>query len=67
VEHIKNRIENVLKRNAATRTARINVAVCGPVVTIHGQVYDQKERAAVRSAIELIPGVQHVEDLLTIA
>lgn len=66
VQHVKNRIENVLKRNAATRAARINVAVCGPVVTVHGQVYDQEERTAVRNAIELIPGVEHVEDLLTI-
>ena len=67
VQHVRNRIENVLKRNAATRAARINVAVCGPVVTIHGEVYDQEERAAVRNAIGLIPGVQHVEDFLTIA
>lgn len=49
VQHVKNRIENVLKHNAATRAARINVAVCGPVVTIHGHVYDQEERAAVKN------------------
>ena len=67
VQHVRNRIVQVLKRNAAARAARMNVAVCGPVVTIHGQVHDQDERAAVKNAIELIPGVQHVEDLLTIA
>ncbi len=66
VQHVHKRIENVLTRCAAARAARINVAVCGPVVTIHGQVHDQEERTAVHNAIELIPGVQHVEDRLTI-
>lgn len=67
VQHVRNRIEHVLIRKAAAMAARINVAVCGPVVTIHGQVHDQEERIALKNAIELIPGVQHVEDLLTIA
>jgi osmotically-inducible protein OsmY len=66
VEHVRNRIENVLTRIAAARAARISVAVCGPIVTIHGKVHDQEERAAVKNAVELIPGVQHVEDLLTV-
>jgi osmotically-inducible protein OsmY len=66
VEQVKHKIEDALRSAAELEAKRINVAVSGATVTLDGRVRDAAERSAVNNAAASAPGVQQVEDLLTV-
>ncbi len=67
-DDVKRRIEDALKRHAGVEAQRINVNVRdGGHVTLDGYVHDWRERQAAEYAAWSAPGVQGVEDRLTIS
>lgn len=68
VPDIKQKIEDALKRNATTEAKDIRVTVHdGRKVTLEGNVHSWYERQAVKTAAWSAPGVQSVEDRLTLS
>jgi osmotically-inducible protein OsmY len=65
VPDLKQKIENALKRSAATKASDIRVTVHdGGRVTLEGNTYSWSERQAAIKAAWSAPGVQSVEDHL---
>ncbi len=63
---VKDRIENALKRNAEVESGGIRVSVSGPKVTLEGKVKAWHERSVAERAAWAVPGVNAVEDRLTV-
>jgi osmotically-inducible protein OsmY len=63
---VKLKIENALKRNAATDANHIIVETSGDKVTLRGHVRSWAERDEAEYAAWAAPGVTKVEDLITI-
>ena len=67
-DDVKRKIEDALKRNAAVEAERINVNVHdGGHVSLDGFIDDWREREAAEYAAWSAPGVQSVENRLTIS
>ncbi|MCH4559148.1 BON domain-containing protein [Mesorhizobium jarvisii] len=66
VSDIKKRIEDALKRNAATEAQAIRVNVLNGKVTLEGKVRAWSERQAAERAAWSSPGVRTVEDRISI-
>jgi osmotically-inducible protein OsmY len=64
---IKTRIENALKRSALVEANDIRVVVIDDEVTLEGKVHAWDERSAAERAAWSAPGVNSVEDRLTIS
>jgi osmotically-inducible protein OsmY len=68
VPDLKQKIENALKRSAATKVSDIRVTVHeGGRITLEGSVHTWYERQAAKTAAWSAPGVQSVEDRLTLS
>ena len=65
VQDVKRRIEDALKRNAEIEAKDIRVTVSGSKVTLAGTIHDWVEHDAIKNAAWSAPGVQSVEDRLT--
>jgi len=63
---VKHRIEDALKRNAELEAGAIRVNVVGGKVTLEGNVRAWHERAVAERAAWAAPGVNAVEDHLTV-
>jgi osmotically-inducible protein OsmY len=63
---IKVKIEEALKRNAATDAGKIRVEASGGAVTLRGQVKSWTERVAAEHAAWSAPGVNKVDDQILI-
>jgi len=63
---VKEKIESALKRSAEIEAESIRVIVDGSRVVLEGKVHDWKERYAIENAAWSAPGVEQVEDRLTI-
>ena len=61
---IRDRILSELKSQSWSPVALINVSVDDGVVDLWGTLLDERERAAIRVAVENIPGVREVRDNL---
>lgn len=67
-ETVRQRIENALKRSAEVEARQIRITVNdGGAITLEGKVHDWSERVAVERAAWSSPGVNSVNDRLTIA
>lgn len=64
---VKARIENALKRNAQVEAEGIKVKVTGGKVTLEGKVKAWSERYIAERAAWAAPGVNQVDDRLTIS
>ncbi len=65
---VKQKIENALKRSAEVEAQGIKVSVMkGGDITLEGKVHNWRERSAVETAAWSAPGVNLVENHLTIA
>ncbi len=64
---VKKRIEEALRRYAEVEADKIQVVVAGNKVTLKGTVRAYGERSAVEEAAWATPGVQSVEDRLTVS
>jgi len=62
---IRRDVEAELKRAECFRAELIEVSVEDGDVTLHGCITDERERSAVRVALENVPGVQAIHDHLT--
>jgi osmotically-inducible protein OsmY len=65
--NIKHRLEDALKRNAEVEANAIRVTVSGGKVTLEGKVHAWHERDVAQRAAWAAPGVNTVEDRLTIS
>jgi osmotically-inducible protein OsmY len=63
---VKAKIEDALKRNAATDAGHIRVEASGATVILRGQVKSWAERAEAEHAAWAAPGVSKVDDQITI-
>ena len=64
---VKGRIEAALKRHASVEADLIRIEIVdGGRVRLNGRVDNWSERQAVENAAWSVPGVQHVEDNLTV-
>lgn len=59
-EHLAQRIQGALERQAGREAKRIRVEVDGDKVTLHGEVNSASERAAAQGAVWSAPGVGRV-------
>ena len=66
VSDVKKRIEDALKRNAEVEAKAIRVNVVNGKVTLEGRVNNWAERSATERAAWSAPGVQSVDDRITI-
>ena len=66
VSDVKRRIEDALKRNAEVEAKAIRVNVVNGKVTLEGRVNNWAERSATERAAWSAPGVQSVDDRITI-
>ena len=66
VSDVKKRIEDALKRNAEVEAKAIRVNVVNGKVTLEGRVNNWAERRATERAAWSAPGVQSVDDRITI-
>jgi osmotically-inducible protein OsmY len=64
--NLTNRIQDALVRQAMREAKRIEIATDGGVVTLSGQVHSWAERSAVEGATWSAPGVNRVNNLLTV-
>ena len=64
---IKTRIEKALKRSAEAESKKISVSVKGDTVTLSGKVHSFAESSDASDAAWMAPGVQNVENNLTIS
>lgn len=67
VADLKNRIENAFKRNAEIDASSIKISVSGNKVTLDGRVKSWTERYAAEHAAWAAPGVNAVDDRLSVA
>lgn len=67
VSEIKSKIENALKRHAEVEAGGISITVSDGRVTLNGKVDSWKEREAVATAAWSAPGVETVDDHLTVS
>lgn len=63
---VKSKIEAALKRSAEVDARRINVALAGSKVILSGNVHSWFERDEARRAAWAAPGVNEVEDHITV-
>jgi len=66
IPEIQQRIEEALRRNAEIEAKGVQVTVSGGTVTLTGTVHDWVEHDAIKNAAWSAPGVQSVEDRLTV-
>jgi osmotically-inducible protein OsmY len=66
VQDLRGRISNALHRNAAIDAAKIMVEVLGNKVVLRGEVRSMMERDEAESAAWNAPGVERVENKITI-
>jgi osmotically-inducible protein OsmY len=66
--HLIGLVRGALGRDERTRhlRPRPNVSSCGFVVALHGHVADGAEARALREVVGKVPGVEGVEDKLTV-
>ena len=64
---VKTKIENALRRATEQEATHINVEVHGNKVVLRGNVRSRAERIDAEDAAWAAPGVEQVEDNLTIA
>lgn len=65
--HLIQLVRGALGRDPSVRgLPRPNVSSCGLVITLHGRMPGAAERRAVEEAVARVPGVQGVENKLTL-